>query len=369
MFSRILALIHKEILAVWSDKKSRAVLIVPPLTQLLVFAFAATLDVKDVPIAILNRDNGKESIELAQRFHGSPTFSHILYLKSVDEIAPFINNQRGAMVLSIDEQFSRNLNAKKKSQVQIILDGRKSNTAQIIAGYANAILNQFNRDFAQERGLPLQSTELFPRFWFNPNVIYYWYNVPCLCGILTMVVGLLVTALSVARERELGTFDQLLVSPLLPVEILIGKTVPAIVIGMAEGTVILLVAIFFFKVPFTGSLIALYFSMFVFISSVAGVGLLISSLSATQQQAILGAFVFMTPAVLLSGFATPIENMPEWLQYFTYLNPLRYFLSIAKGSFLKAMPFYIVWENIWPMVTIAFFTLSAATWFFKKRLE
>lgn len=367
MLRRILTLIHKEILAVWSDKKSRTVLIVPPLVQLFIFAFAATLDVKNVPIGILNRDNGKESVELAQRFHGSPTFSNIVYLHSVEEIEPFIDNQKGAMVLSIDQEFSKNLNAKKTANVQIILDGRKSNTAQIIAGYASLILEQFNRDFAAHIDLPQQRAALFPRFWFNPNIIYYWYNVPSLAGILTMLVGLIVTALSVARERELGTFDQLLVSPLLPIEILIGKTVPAIVIGMAEGTIIILAGIFFFQIPFTGSLFALYLSMFVFISSVVGVGLFISSLSQTQQQAILGAFVFMSPSVLLSGFATPIENMPVWLQTLTYANPLRYFLVVAKGSFLKAMPWSIVFENTWPMAIIALFTLSGATWFFRKK--
>lgn len=369
MLHRILTLIYKEILAVWSDKKSRIVLIVPPITQLFIFAFAATLDVKNVPIGILNRDNGKESIELAERFHGSPTFSYIKYLHSVDEIPAFIDNQRGAMVLSIDPEFSKNLYSQKAANVQIILDGRKSNTAQIIAGYTSVILDQYNRDFAALNNLPQQRTALFPRFWFNPNIIYYWYNVPSLCGILTMLVGLIVTALSVARERELGTFDQLLVSPLLPIEILIGKTIPAIVIGIAEGSIILLAGIFFFQIPFTGSLLALYFSMLVFVTSIVGVGLFISSLSQTQQQAILGAFVFMSPSVLLSGFATPIENMPVWLQYITYLNPLRYFLVVAKGSFLKAMPWDIVLENTWPMAIIALFTLTGAAWFFRSKLE
>ncbi|MGK5594498.1 MAG: ABC transporter permease [Parachlamydiaceae bacterium] len=369
MFRRILALIKKELLAVWSDKKSRMVLVVPPITQLFIFAFAATLDVKDVPIGILNRDNGKESIELTQRLNGSPTFSEIVYLKSVDEIAPFIDNQRGAMVLSIDEQYSRNLNAQRQANVQLILDGRKTNTAQIISGYTNAVIDQYSQDVAKEKRFALQNTRLITRNWFNPNLLYYWYNVPSLCGILPMVVGLLVTALTVARERELGTFDQLLVSPLMPREIVVGKAVPAIIIGMVEGTVIIVVATQIFQIPFTGFLFALYFSLFFFILAIVGVGLFISSLSATQQQAILGAFVFMTPAVLLSGFATPIENMPQWLQYVTYANPLRYFLIIAKGSFLKAMPFHIVFENTWPMAVIACFTLTGAGWFFRKRLE
>lgn len=369
MLQRIMALIHKEFLAVWRDKKSRAVLVVPPLVQLLVFAFAATLDVKNISMAIWNRDLGEKGFELVQRFHGSPTFTQIHYLQSEEEMRAYIDNQKGGLVLSINEQFSRDLDAKKSTQVQLILDGRKSNTAQIIAGYASQIVQQFSIDYAKQIGIQQQNTVLVPRNWFNPNLIYYWFNVPSLSGVLTMLVGLIVTALSVARERELGTFDQLLVSPLSPFEILVGKTIPAMIIGMAEGSIIIAASVFLFRIPFEGSLIALYLCMLVFISAVVGVGLFISSLCSTQQQAILGTFIFMSPAVLLSGFATPIENMPDWLQPFTYLNPLRYYLIVAKGVILKGMPFSMVWDNSWPLAIIAFFNMIAAEWFFRRRLS
>lgn len=369
MFGRVLSIIYKEIISILYDNKSRFILVVPPILQLFVFAFAATLDVKNVPIGILNRDSGKQGFELAQRFHGSPMFTKIIYLNSVEEITPFIDNMRGVMVLSLDEQFSRNLEAKKPADVQLIFDGRKSNTAQITAGYAAQIIGQFNDEFMADNQIKQQNTAIIPRNWFNPNLLYYWYNIPCLSGILTMLVGLLVTALSVARERELGTFDQLLVSPATPVEILLGKAIPAIIIGMCEGTIIVAVGVFVFQIPFTGSIFLLYLSMFVFISAIVGVGLFISSLCQTQQQAVLGSFLFMSPSVLLSGFATPIENMPNWLQPITYLIPLRYYLVNAKGIFLKAMPADIVLSNIWPMILIAAFTLTTATWFFKRRLE
>ncbi len=261
MWNRILALIHKEILAVWRDKKSRSMLIVPPLLQLLIFAYAATLDVKNVPIGILNRDYGAESYELLQRFHGSPTFNRIIYLHSVDEITSMIDNQEVAMVIHIDEQFSRNLRANKNADVQLILDGRKSNTTQVVQGYAASIINTFSQDFASRVSIKEQNTQLFPRNWFNPNLLYYWFNVPNLSGVLTMLIGLTVTALSVARERELGTYDQLLVSPLRPSEILIGKMVPALFIGVAEGTVIISAAVFVFGIPFIGSLPLLYLSI------------------------------------------------------------------------------------------------------------
>ncbi len=369
MLGRIWALLVKEILAVWRDKRSRVLLIFPPIFQLIIFAWAATLDVKNVSIGILNRDNGAEAFELVQRFHGSPIFSKITYLKGVEEIPSYIDNQYGLMVLHIDEQFSRNLGAHKSADVQLILDGRKSNTTQILLGYSSSIINQFNDDFSAKNGIHVQQTRLIPRNWFNPNLLYYWYNVPSLCAILSMLTCLMVTALSIARERELGTFDQLLVSPMLPIEILIGKALPAIFIGMVEGTIIILAAIFLFQIPFTGSFLLLYSSMLVFVSSIVGIGLFISALCSTQQQAILGAFIFISPAISLSGFATPIENMPVWLQHITSVIPLRYFLIIVKGSFLKGMPWQVVLGNTWQMAIIAFFTLSAAGWLFRRRLE
>ena len=367
--NRILTLIFKEFLAVWRDKKSRVVLLIPPLIQLMVFSMAATLDVKNVPIAVLNRDSGAESFELIQRFRGSPTFNKILYLDSLKDITHTIDNQNAVMVIHIDEQFSRDLRAGKGSNIQFIFDGRKSNTSQIVQGYAIKIVDDYNKDFAARVNISQQKTEIFPRNWYNPNLLYYWFNVPNLSGILTMLIALTVTGLSIARERELGTFDQLLVSPLKPIEILIGKTLPALFISLIEGTVIVLAAIWIFQIPFTGSFLLLYTSMFVFISSIIGVGLFISSLSMTQQQAILGSFVFMIPAVTLSGYATPIENMPNWLQQATLLNPLRYYLVIAKGLFLKDMPAHIVFENIWPMAAIAICNLTGAAWFFRRRLE
>lgn len=369
MFERILALIYKEFLAILRDPKSRMMLIMPPLLQLFIFAYAATLDVKNVPIAFLNNDRGVQSFELIERFQGSPTFNEVLILSSVNEIEPIIDNQKAVMVIHIDEQFSRNLKAQKPADIQLILDGRKSNTAQIVQGYAGRIIDNYSRELSDQLDVSKTSTVLFTRNWFNPNLLYPWFNLPNLSGILTLLIGLTVTALSIARERELGTFDQLLVSPLLPIEILIGKTVPAVVIGMVEGSVIIFSAIFIFGVPFIGSLLLLYISLFAFILSIVGVGLFISSLSNTQQQAILGSFIFMTPAVLLSGYATPVENMPEWLQYITLINPLRYYLVIAKGLFLKDMPAKIVWENIWPICLIACCTLTGATLFFRKKIS
>ncbi|MDE3055839.1 MAG: ABC transporter permease [Verrucomicrobiota bacterium] len=361
---RLISLIIKEFIAVWQDRKSRFLLIFPPLWQLFIFAFAATLDVKNVTVGILNRDSGEKGFELVERLRGSPFFTHLVYLSSVEEIAPFIDMQKGPVVVSIDETFSRFLDAGESASVQLILDGRKSNTAQIILGYMSDIVARFNSDL-----FPAPSTiQIVPRNWFNPNLLYPWFTVPGLLGILTLVVTMLVVVLAVAREREIGTFDQLLVSPLTPTEIVLGKSIPAILIGMAEGTLIVLAILFVFRIPFSGSLPLFYLAMFFYVVAISGVGLFISSLCNTQQQAILGAFVFFMPSILLSGFATPIETMPEWLQWVTAINPVRYFEFISRGTFLKALPASVILENIWPLACTALVTFPVAGFFFRKRV-
>lgn len=368
MLQRLWALVVKEFLAVWQDKKSRMMLIMPPLLQLLIFSWAATLDVTDVAVGILNLDEGKAGYELTQRFKGTPVFSkHLRFLSSADEIPDEINKQNSLMVISIDDDFSRKIGSGKPAQVQVILDGRKSNTAQIVQGYSAKILETFTEEINTFYGRPQQETSFDARNWFNPNLTYTWFTVTGLIAILTTLVGVAITSLSVAREREMGTFEQLLVSPLTPLDILLGKSIPAVIIGLIEGTVIFLAAITLYQIPFTGSLTLLYISMFVFIWSIVGVGLFISSLCQTQQQAILGVFVFMSPAVILSGYATPIDNMPPWLQQVTVFNPVRYFIYIVRGVVLKDLPAIEVWHALYPMILIAGFTLSAAAILFRKR--
>lgn len=363
-FSRLRAMIKKEFLTVLKDPKIRFVLIMPPIIQLFIFTFAATLDVKNIPIGILNLDSGEKGFELVQRFMGSKTFSQIIFLKSDKEVAPLIDNQKAIAVLSIPEDFSRLVDADKPSSLLIMLDGRRSNAAQIISGYVAQIVDQFNQDLR----LVQKNSEIISRNWFNPNLIYSWYNVPCLMGVLTMVVCLTITSMSVARERELGTFDQVLVSPLSPREILIGKVVPAIAISIFEGSLILVVGTYVFGVPFVGNIFSLYFVLFIFSLAVVGIGLFISSLARTQQQANLGAFVFLSPAISLSGFATPIENMPYWLQILTLANPLRYMIVVSKAIFLKSMPLWEVFLVSWPLFIIALCTLWGAGYYFRKAL-
>ncbi len=367
---RVRSLIWKELLAVLRDPKVRISILVPPIIQLCIFTFAATLDVKNVSIGILNRDSGEQGFELVERFYGSKIFNYnIQFLQGVEQIVPFMDNQKGLMVVSIDEQFSRNLDAGKPATVQLIFDGRKTNTSQIVAGYTEQIINNFNNDFVAKTNTRVQNVYLTSRVWYNPNIFYVWYNIPCLVAILAMLTCLVVTTQSVARERELGTFDQLLVSPLVPFEILVGKIIPGIIIGLIEGLLMVAIGVFILGVPFTGSFLLYLFSLFIFVLSISGVGLFISSISSTQQQAMLGTFIFMMPSILLAGYATPIENMPNWLQPITYLIPLKYMLIISKGIFLKAMPLKIVLENIWFLLVIGLFNTVGAGLFFRRRLQ
>lgn len=367
--SAVVALIIKELLMVLRDPKSRLSIIFPPLVQLLIFAYAATLDVKNVSIGVINRDSGEKGFELVQRFRGSPTFTKILYLESMDQIGSFMDEQKALMVLSIDETFSRKLDAEKVAEVQLILDGRKSNTTQILLGYTKNIIDQFAQDHLAKSVKITKPIALITRNWFNPNLIYLWYNIPSLVATLSMITCIVVTTQSVAREREVGTLDQLLVSPLKTYQILIGKTVPGIVIGMLEGMFMGAVGVWILKVPFVGSFSLFCLSILIFVTAISGIGLFISTFSATQQQALLGAFTFLMPAILLSGFATPIENIPQWLQTVTYVNPLRYMLVITKGIFLKDMSGLYIFENIWPMILIGSFTLLIAGFFFRKRFQ
>jgi ABC-2 type transport system permease protein len=369
MLTRIRFLIAKEFFAVWRDPKSRTILIIPPLIQMLIFSFAATQEVKNVPIGILNKDNGHFGRDLAARVAGSPNFSRVIYLDSEEAAAAAIDSQRTLMVVHIDVEFSRQIAANRPASVQLLLDGRRANAAGLVASYASEIVARYHGELATARNDPAQVSSVVPRVWFNPNLESTWSTVPALVAILSTLMGLMITGLSVARERELGTFDQLLVSPLSPTEILIGKSVPALLIGLVEATGMVLVGVTAIGVPFRGSVPLLYLSMVVYLLALIGVGLFISSLARTQQQAILYTFMFMVPAMLLSGFASPIGNMPDWLQTLTLANPIRHYMVIMKGLFLKDMPAAEVFRNLLPLVIIASVTLTTASWSFRRRME
>jgi ABC-2 type transport system permease protein len=368
MGKRILSLMIKEFLAILRDKKSRVIVFVPPIVQVLVFGYAATFDLKNIPFAIYNEDTSALSRELEAGFKGSPHFQEVSRIRHIGEIAPLIDRRGALIVVHIGPNFSRDLVAEKPATVQVIVDGRNSNTALLALNYVKTVITSFNADFAVRSGRTGPPVFLEPRAWFNPNLESRWFIVPGIVGLLLLVVTILVTALSVAREREQGTFDQLLVTPFRPVEILIGKALPGFLIGIGEATVIMLIAVFWFKVPLQGSVATLYAGVLLFLFSSVGVGLMISSFSVTQQQGLLGAFLFVVPAVILSGFTTPIANMPDVIQQLTYLNPMRYFMVIIRGVFLEGKTFDALLGQFWPLAAIGLFNLMLAGWMFRRRL-
>jgi ABC-2 type transport system permease protein len=369
MWNRIKALIKKETLIVLRDPRNRIAIFVPPLLQLLLFSFTGTQEVKNIRIGILNRDYGQAGHELVQRLSASPNFTHVYFAESPDAMRRLIDTQQVILGVQILDDFSRRLVSGNGPAVQILVDGRKSSAAQIAQGYITQIVSQFAQDqMPQLTTVSNNPVSVVSRNWFNPNLDYIWFTVPSLVVIITLQVSMNVTTMSVPREREMGTFDQLLVSPLSPLEIMIGKMIPAFILALFDATLFIVVAIFVFRIPFHGSLPLLYLSLIVFVSSVVGLGLLISSFCQTQQQALLGTMTVLFPGLLMSGYTSPIENMPDWLQMVTYLNPLRYIMIIVKGSFLKGMPFEVIFQNMWPMAVIAVLTLTLATIFFRRRL-
>jgi ABC-2 type transport system permease protein len=369
MVQRVVALSIKELLALLRDAASRAVLIGPPIIQLLVFGYAATFDLSHVPFVIYNQDQGRLSRDFVARFAGAPSFELVRTVHNQRALEQAIDDQSALMAMDIGPNFTSDLERGRTTHIQLILDGRDSNTAGLAMGYVQAIVTTFNESqITEHKGLP-PSTVLVDRAWFNPNLDSHWFIIPGICGILTLLVSMLTTGLSVAREREMGTFDQLLVTPMRPTEILLGKALPGFLVGTMEGSLIIVVSIFWFHVPFTGSFLGLYVGLLCFLLATVGIGLMISSLAMTQQQGLLGVFLFMVPAIVLSGFATPIANMPQAVQYITLLDPLRYFLIVLRGSFLKGAGVSLLWPQYWPLVLIGILSMIVAGRLFRHRLS
>lgn len=359
---QLLALMKKEFLAIWSDKKSRTIIIIPPIMQLFIFSFAVTLEVKNIDIAILDRDNSVKSQEIIRNLSYSNSFTNIYRLESEKQLQEYIDTQKVILAISIPQNFAQKIAKNEDVTIQIIGDGRKSNSAQIAQSYVQTAISKVVNSQA------INNT-IISRNLYNPNLDNFWWILPNLMGSLSMLVALLLTALSVARERELGTFEQLLVAPLSSTILIIGKTIPPLLISVVEASIIFLVAISFFHVPFVGSFFILYLGLISFLFSIVGIGLFISSISSTQQQGILGAFVLMVPYILMSGFATPVENMPQWLIPFTDIISLKYFLILLKGVFLKDISFDMAIAQIVPMLALGFVSLLFASWMFRKKIQ
>jgi ABC-2 type transport system permease protein len=365
---RIVALTRKELLAILKDPRSRYTLLIPPILQCLIYGYVATYDLNDVPFAVLDQDRSAASQKLLARLDGSGVFRRVANLSRAADVKTMINERRAILVIQFDQDFERRLVAGRQATIQLIADGRNSNTAATALGYIVSIVESFNADWREQhgqRGAPILVTT---RAWYNPNLETRWHMIPALIGTLTFIQTLMLTGLSVAREREQGTFDQLLVTPFRPIEIMAGKALPAMLVGIVQATMVLAVAQLWFRIPFAGSFFTLYAGLSVFLMAAVGMGLLLSSVAGTMQQAMLFTFLLIMPFSLLSGLTTPVSSMPRVLQYFTLINPLRYAIDIAHRVYLEGVGLQRLIPELWPLAIIAVITLSAASWMFRHRL-
>lgn len=363
--SRIKALTIKEFRNLWVDKRITNMLLFAPVVQLILFGYAVTLEVRNVRMVIYDKDQTQYSRELSMKFNNDSLVDIVTFVDNKKEMVKLIDNQKAVFALIIPEGFQGDLVSGQPTSVQFILDGRKSNSSQVFASYSTYMLQQFQADLNPQA----PKIEIKARSWFNPNLEYRWSMVIALTAILSMVTALIITSLSLAQEKEFGTFDQTLVSPLQPVEILIGKTIPAIVFALVSTSSMMFMGAIAFGVPIISSVWTIYIVTTLFLLSIAAVGLFISSMCNSQQQAILGVFAFMVPALLISGFVAPIDSMPWIMRVIGHANPVTYYILLMKGLFLKGMPYYLIIRYCIPLVIISVVSLTFAGWFFKRRLD
>lgn len=366
---QVLALIRKELLVLFKEPANRIILFVPALLQALLYGYAGTYDLHDTPYAVLDQSRSEVSARLLARIESNGLFRQVATLADARQIADVIDEGRAMFVVSIPADFADRLAQGQTTAMQLILDGRNSVTAGLASGYVSGIVGSYNQTLRQAAGISgTGGVQIEWRAWFNPNLESRWSLMPTLIASLSLIQTLLLAALSVAREREQGTFDQLLVTPLTPMQILVGKAVPSVLVGLLQSTIILVIIRFWFQIPMAGSIVTLYLGLLVFTVAAVGVGLSLSALSLTMQQAMLYTFLVVMPLMMLSGMLTPVRNMPEVLQVATHANPLRFGVAIARGVYLEGATFVDIVPHLIPLVVMIAVTLPLAAWLFRHRL-
>jgi len=367
-FFRIVALVRKELLAMLKDPRARAVLFVPPALQCLVFGYVVNYDLNRVSYAVFDRDRSAASYELLAALDGSGVFQRVANLERVADVKTEIDDRRALVVVQIDQDFERRLLAGRSANVQVIADGRNSNTAGTALDYVGTVVDSFNADWWTAHGGGGPPIKVSSRVWYNSNLETRRSILPSLVGTLTLAEVLLMTAMSIAREKEEGTFDQLLVTPFRPGEIMTGKALPSLLVGLSQSSVILLVAQLWFRIPFAGSFLTLYAGLILFLLAASGIGLLLSSLVGTMQQALLISFLVAMPFTLLSGLFTSLSSIPQVLQYFSMINPLSYMIDISRRVYLEGVGVDRLTFDLWPLALTAILTLSIGAWMFRRQL-
>ena len=376
MFARVRYLFVKELIQVLRDKRLRVTLIFPPIFQLIIFGYAANLDVKYIRTAVRDLDQSVDSRDLIARFGSSKYFDIVSFTQTPKDIEELIKKGDITISIEIPSDFSRKLKKGDTATVQIILDGTESNTAMIALGYINRILSDYSTMVLVKRlnragmiGFKEAGVEVEHRTWFNPNFESRLFFIPGVIANIAFLIPIILTAMAVVREREIGTLEQIMVTPIRSWELVVGKTLPFALLGLLDVIMIALIGVFWFEVPLRGNPFILFLGNVLFLMSSVGIGLFISTISSTQQQAQISTFFFTMPAFILSGFVFPLENLPTWIQYLTYANPLRYFLVIIRGVFLKGNGLDILWPQMLALAVLGGLMILLSSLRFQKRLK
>jgi ABC-2 type transport system permease protein len=364
-FIRIWAMALKELKVVLLDKRARTTLIISPVLQLLLFGYASTLEVKNIDVGVVNRDVGVASEQFLAGLSGSRNIRTLEFYPDVASLNDAIAHRKVIAGLVLPPDLSRDVAAGRIGEIGLILDGRRINAAQIVNGYLGEIASQAGAQLRK----PPDGPQLVARHWFNPNLEYRWFTMPAMIAVITAVLMVSVSAQALARERELGTYDQLMILPLRPHEVLAGKLVPAFLVGLVNGALYVVMIPLFYGVPMLGSIGPFFIAMIAFALSITGIGLTISAVAQSQQQAFLGSFLVTVPLILLSGYASPSDNMPAWMQPFAEVNPLTHMLLICEGIFVKGWGLPIVMSHVWPILLVAIITIILAGLMFRLRSE
>jgi len=377
MLARMKQMIIKEFIQVFRDKRTRAILIGPPIIQMLVFGYAATFEIHHVQTVVVDYDHSQESRDLISRFTSSPYFDVQGQLTDARDLRRSIDEGKATIGLQINAGFAQDLRKGQAAPLQVIVDATNSNTALIASSYVSQIALGYAQQYQQERlgqiapqlMQVIPTVQLASRPWYNPDLRSRWFFIPGIIGSLTLVLVITLTAFGVVREREIGTLEQIMVTPIRPAEFILSKTLPFFLIGLFDVSLIAVVGSFWFQVPFRGHLWVLFLGAVLFLMCMLGVGLLISTVSSTQQQAMVTAFFFIMPAITFSGFGFPISTMPQWLQYMTYASPLRYFLVVLRATYLKGVGLDILWPQMAAMAGLGFGLLAVAILRFHKSTD
>jgi ABC-2 type transport system permease protein len=375
--ARIGHMLRKELIQTLRDPRTRLLLIVPPIVQMMIFGYAATMEVKHVSLAVLDLDNTSESRELISHFSGSRYFEIKKYAVRRDELREGIDRGDFIVAMGINSGFAQSLRDGQGATVQVIVDSSNSNTALVALGYFGQIGAKFAQDYQMDRMrraapqlIPLiPQIELQARPWFNEGLNSQWYFIPGVIGNLMLIMIMTLTAFAVVREREIGTLEQIMVTPIRRWEFILGKTIPYFLIGCVDATMLALIGTLWFGVPFRGHASVLAVGVMVFLFAALALGLFISTITATQQQAMIAGFFVILPAITLSGFGTPVSSMPPFFQKLSYFNPLTHVILVLRNVYLKGAGFQVLWPNIAFLAAFALVMLSVSILRFHKSLE